>query len=454
MAIKTQQIDPFEPSTSSLLNDVCPEKKASGPLDSTVQNRAEQIYQRTKVQHHNTPENPTRFGCSVFALMAGLNQMYSGDLISGGIATVVGAKELYDQAYSRNSSRLQCLLNNVHVDVGMIKMLEEGQQPSYQAIEENLASIPGVDTFYSQFKKIKELNTQCLEFVEESKLRAHERSNASFSEAMQALSEAYQLKGEAIKIISQVDLNAEEVLENGLTKEECTKKCFEKIGLIQKELKEVKECSDDVMNLLREMSSDIKKAEAEALKLKPSDLLIGLGTVVFFSPTETVSAAALGVTTAYAWHHGTIIANTTKKVYNFFFGAPLLPRLPMEKEQYVRVTMDERSSGYYGNWVKGRPSYTCGSVDIKIGDEIAQFRFDLNQSEYPLAKEDLFVLYSKMFTKLKDETLSPIECKKVLHQLEHITIDRGGFHPVARGLIRPMQAAYGLVKALRSCPQN
>jgi hypothetical protein len=54
-----------------------------------------------------------------------------------------------------------------------------------------------------------------------------------------------------------------------------------------------------------------------------------------------------------------------------------------------------------------------------------------------------------MFTKLKDKTLSTTECEKVLSQLEHISIDRGDFHPVELGLIGPIQASYGLVKVLK-----
>lgn len=523
----------------SLVGEFYPENttqtssKDARQLGATVLDRAEKIfYQATAVRKlvSNAKENPTRFASSVIALGTGLAYIYSGDLMTGGFATLVGAKEIYNQCCTGDTSTLQGLLNDIHADVDMIKTLEEGQQQSFKAIDENLVLIRGdVNALYNKLDQIKGLNTKGLNEIEQSKRQAYEKglkakeayrtalnlftdakglfasskdiyakcgdcflriqqiaenqdantpilekmndlvsvakeasrncetgknkldtADEKFSEAMKAFSLASQLKDEAVTMISRVVQNAEDTLKAGLEKAQYTKKCAEKIHATEKELKEIKERSDDVMRLLNEMSSDITKAKNEAQKkLDPSDMIIGVGTGVLLSSMGTFSALAAGATAAYAWHHGTTIANTTKNVYNFFLGAPSQSLKPMPKDKHVRVSMDEKSSGYYGNWVKGRRSYTHGCLDVKLGNETAQFRCDLNQSEYPVAKEDLFTLYNKMFVKLKDETLSPAECEKVLQQLENISVERGHLHPSVKGLLKPSQAAYALVKALR-----
>lgn len=477
----------------------------------------------------NAGNNPARFGCSVIAVAAGLTQLYSGSFISGGIATFAGAKELYNQAYSGDSSTLKRLLDDINADVDMIKTLEEGQQQSFKAIDENLILIRrDVDTLYGKLDQIKDLNAEGLGKIEAQKHAAYEKgieakeayrralklfdaaktsfasskqtyqtcanyftriqeiakdeesdtpvlekinalvkvakqasgdcekgkgeldkADEKFTQAMEALSTASKKKDEAVEMISRVVQSAEDTLKAGLEKAEYAKECTAKINAAQRELQEVKERSDNVMRLLEEMSDDIEKAKTEAQgKLGTSDVVVGTGIAAFMGTFGMVQAIGLGVTVAYAWHNGTTIADTTKKVYNYFFNAPLPPPEPMRTDQHIRVNLDEKSSGYYGRWIRWRPSYTLGSIDIKLGDEVVQYRFDLNRSDYPLSKEDMFNLCSKMFTKLRDNTLSPEDCEKVLSLLENSTVNRGELHPSVRGLIKPTQAAHCLVREL------
>ncbi len=506
--------------------------KNARQLGAALLDRTEQIFIQSKAVRtllSNGYENPTRLGSSVIALAAGLARVYSGDFIFGPIAAATGAKEIYNQCTTGDPTTLQRLLNDINADVDMIRTLEEGQQQSYKAIEENLGLIHGeVNTLYSKLNEMKELNAQglaaivegqslalqkgdeakkayrealqlfteakssfassketyqkCAEYFvriqeiakdDKSDIPVIEKINAlvaeaerasldcqkgkntldeadeKFSAAMKALTKASSLKDEALELVSKTVQNAEDVLQAGREKADYTKACSAKIDAAQKELQEVRERSDDILQLLGEMSTDVKKAKAEAQnKLNPSDVVVGVGAGVALTTLGTpITAVALGVTAAYAWHNGTTISDTTKKVYNYFFGAPLPPPQPMEKGQSMRFHLDEKSSGYYG-WMRGRQSYTYGSVDINLGDEIAQFRFDLNQTDYPICKEDLFTLYTKMFEKLRDKTLSPQGCKAVLAQLEKVTIDRGRLHAATLGLIKSTQAAYGLARAI------
>lgn len=266
---------------------------------------------------------------------------------------------------------------------------------------------------------------------------------------MTALSRASTLKDEALQEITKVVQSAEDALKAGAEKAQYTEECKEKITEARAEIQEMKQRSDDVMRLLNEMSSDVKKAKAEAQKkLDPSDVVVGVGAGVIAAPLGTFSALAIGVTAAYAWHNGTTITDTVSKTYNYFFGTPLPPPQPMGENEHIRVALDQKSSGYYG-WIRGRSSYTLGHIDIKLSEfEYVQYRFDLNRAEYPISKEDLFTLYSGMFEKLKDGSMQPDQCKAILSQLEQATIGRGGLHFAVHGLIRPQQAAYGLVNAL------
>ena len=503
-------------------------------LGTTVLERSEQIYHQTQAIRNlvsNAKESPMRFGCSVITLATGIASIYAGDVITGGVATVIGAKEIYNQCSSGNNSTLHHLLNDINADVDMITTLEEGQQQSLKLVEENLYLIRNdVSNLYHRLDQIRNLNTATLDRIEEDKWQAYakgiaaklefrkaleafdqvkssfssskehyrkaadffvriqkiasdedaqkplvEKVNAlvdeaklanqfcfqgkkeldaaelSFAKAMETLSRASNLKDEALVEITKAVQNAENALKVGIEKAQYTEECKERIGTAQAELQEMKQRSDDIMDLLREMSNDVKKAKKESQKkLNFSDAAVGIGTGVFCSSLGAVSAFAFGVTAAYAWHNGSTIVDTTKKVYNFFFGEPLLPPQPMRKDELIRVELDAHSSGYYGKWVEGRTSYTYGHVDIQLSEtEICQFRFDLNQAEYPISKEDLFTLYSRMFEKLKDGSMTPARCKSMLTQLERQTIPRGRLHPTAHGLIKPEQAAHGLVKALR-----
>lgn len=530
-----------DPMARSLIGDFelnkakssSPQDKQAGQLGQTLLDRAESIYVQTKALRtlaSNAKENPARFGCSVVALISGVAGMWSGDIVTGGIVTVLGAKEIYNQCNSGGTSTLQRLLNDLNADVDMIRSLEEGQQKSYQVIEENLNLINGeVNNLYNKLDEIKHLNTESINSLEKGKKLAYEKgieaklayrkalelfsaakqdfgsskeiyqkcagyfseiqqiatdedqgipvleklstllkvaetankecskgkqildnADQNFIEAMKALAHAQSLKDQAIEMISKTVQNAEDMLKAGAEKIIYTKSCQEKVTATKKELEEVKERSNDVMRLLDEMSEEIKKAKAEAAKkLDPADLVVGIGAGIASVPLGTVSALAIGVTAAYAWHNGTTITETTKKVCNYFLGSLQPLSLPLREDEMIRIHLQEKSSGYYGAWVKNRQSFTHGSVHVNLGQgEIMRLPFNLNEPSYPVSKEDLFTLYQRMFVKLEKGTLSSKRCKDILNALQHVVISRGGLNPDVKGIIKERQAAHGLVKAL------
>jgi hypothetical protein len=523
--------------TRSLLTEFYPKKPAPSEqevreMGATVLDHTQVIWNKSKALRalcSSAADNPMRFGCSIFTLGTGLARIYTGDLIGGGMATALGATEIYQQCTSGPDSTLLQMLSDIHADVDMIKSLEEGQQQSLNIVEMNLEYAKrDVTLLYEKLDEIKDLNlatighmnvdkqaayakglaakeayrealisfSEVKGFFSKSKARYNETAQfflaiqqiaksedkntsleekiealvrvagkaaetcaegkkeldaaeQAFGNAMAALAKASIFKDGALQEITKVIQSAEDALKAGAEKAQYTKECKERITEASTELKVMKERSDDVMRLLSEMSSDVKKAKAEAKKkFDPSDVVVGVGAGIIAAPLGTVSALAIGMTAAYAWHNGTTITATGSKIYNYFFGMPLPPPQPMGKDEHIRVALDQKSSGYYG-WIRGRSSYTLGHVDIKLADnEYVQYRFDLNRAEYPISKEDLFTLYSRMHEKLKDRSMQPHQCKAILSQLQQVDIGRGGLHFSVHGLIKPQQAAYGLVNAL------
>jgi len=155
-------------------------------LGSTITVRAEKIYNQAKVLRtivQQASNNPGRLGCSILSVLAGLNQLRSGNVLAGTVATVCGAKELYNLFGADHVTGLQRLLNDIHADVGMIKTLEEANGESYKTVQGNLDLIDqGVGALQSQLSEVAKINTQGLEAIEEKKSES-EKLN---SQALQA----------------------------------------------------------------------------------------------------------------------------------------------------------------------------------------------------------------------------------------------------------------------------
>ncbi len=404
-------------------------------------------------------------------------QQKSYELIDGNLKLIQGDVEaLYtklDEIRNLNVNGRQALDNAKSKAIGKALDAKEAYRKALQLFSEAKESFAASRKIYDecarQFQSIKQIakepDTQ-MSIMErmDSLVSIAEEANDNcssgkeklddadnkFSLAMTALTEASKLKDEVIEMTSKAVQSAQDTLQAGIEKVEYTTECKERLEATQKELDEVKERSKDVMRLLDEMSEDIKNAKAEAVKkLDPSDVFVGVGAGILLAPLGTVSALAIGVTSAYAWHNGATVTETTKKVYNYFFSTPQPVVTPVSEEEVLRVKLQETSSGYYGSWVKKRQSYTVGTVEINIGkDEVMQFNFDLNNKQYPISKEDLLSLYSRMFSKLKEGSLEPAHCKSILQRLQTEVISRGGLNPDVVGLTSDRQAAHGLVKAM------
>lgn len=278
-------------------------------------------------------------------------------------------------------------------------------------------------------------------------------ADTKLRDAMEKLQSVISLKDEALKLATQTLQKAEDTLVACKEKAQYTLECNDRIKQAKNEMVIVKSRANKIKLLLEEMKYDVKTAkELAAQKLDTMDLLLGVGAGVLSAPLGAASAMTFGVATAYAWHNGADISNTVKKIYRTVKGERTPPAKPMEKNELVRVRMNEVSSGYFG-WIMGERSHTIGITEINFGNEVMTLPIDLNQSKYPISKESLLEIFSKMTSKLADQTLEPKRCLQILDQLEAHTIPRPGRETV-KGLIKQTGAAYGIFDEIKQLCQQ
>lgn len=211
--------------------------EGSPQLGNTLCDRAEKIYVQTTALRafvQNSASNPMRAGCSIVSLLAGLTSLWTGDLVTGAIATTCGAKELWNLCSTDNSTGLQRLLNDINADVGMIQTLEEANRKSYETVNSNLDLISqGVETLQSQLRDIAAINSDGLANVEAKKSEAadlNSQATSTYAAASQLFVDAklklaraqshYGQCGEVFEEIERIakndnpDMTLEEKIEN------------------------------------------------------------------------------------------------------------------------------------------------------------------------------------------------------------------------------------------------
>ncbi len=159
--------------------------------------RAETIYSKTQVLRTfvgSAQRTPARALSSLFSLLGGVASTCSGSVVLGPAEALVGARELYNLSTHPQSTELQRVLSDINADVGMIEVLTEGQQASYQQIGQNLTVIQaGVAELHDKLDAIRQINTQGIEELRLKKqeaMRLNEASLLSFKKAERLLQEA------------------------------------------------------------------------------------------------------------------------------------------------------------------------------------------------------------------------------------------------------------------------
>ncbi len=243
-------------------------------LGSGVVERAETIYKQTKAVRNlisNVKDNPMRFGTSVVALAGGLSNLYAGDLVSGGIATLVGAKELYNQCQNGDGSTLDSLLNDINAGADMIRVLEEGQQKSIDVIQENLNLVHGdVKALYTKLKAIEELNLETLQTLESDKKEAHEKGL-----------EAEEAYGKALELFTLAKTSFGE-----------SKKVYDKCTGYFETIQEIAEDEEDKRKLSDKMHSIVKAAKTASKKSREGKQSLDAAEMRFSAAMEALTHAS------------------------------------------------------------------------------------------------------------------------------------------------------------------
>lgn len=188
-------------------------------LGEALLNRAETIYQKTtsvRAFVQSAQAQPMRAGCSVITFLVGLSSLWAGDLFSGAVATVCGAKELWNLSHPDSLAGLERLFNDIHADVGMIQTLEEANQESCRTVQNNLTLIgQGVATLQSQLESIASINEQGLSNVQDKKAEAvrfngeaqseYQKATQLFQSAQTKISQSQEQYGQCGTLFKQID---------------------------------------------------------------------------------------------------------------------------------------------------------------------------------------------------------------------------------------------------------
>lgn len=133
----------------------------------------------------------SRIVTSGVTLATGLGYLASGDLMTGGITTLVGLKEAINIWRSVNpKSDIACLLNDANAGVDMIKTLEEANAESFKTVDTNLDIIRRkIQRMNDQMQKIKSISVEGqkeLETIKQEASELYDEAQEEFKTAKQS----------------------------------------------------------------------------------------------------------------------------------------------------------------------------------------------------------------------------------------------------------------------------
>lgn len=282
-------------------------------------------------------------------------------------------------------------------------------------------------------EKAKEASSNCLQGN-----KVLEEANERMAQAFSSMEEARKEKIAADRLTSNLTEEVVISLKNIGNISASLDKCSQALSTAKKELSEILERHNDIMELISELKKDLRKAREEAEKRWTSaEMAAGIGTAACLGVTTgPLPALTAGVSAAYAVRNGSTIFNTASSIYRWAFSIPkILPKI-MSPNELFRLDFNESSSGYWGYFVQKRPSATVGMVRIQLEEgEIRELPFNLNQKDR-IEKIHVLEFLETLNQKLKEGKLTSERCLSILDQLENYSIDRGSLHTKQTGLIR------------------
>jgi hypothetical protein len=150
-------------------------------------------------------EHGNRVVCTGVTLASGLGCLAHGNLVMGGMMTLVGAKEAINIWREANpTGDLASLLNNANAGVSMVKTLEEANSESFKVVDANLSIIRNnTKKMNDRMDKIKAISTEGQKDIEEIKAKAsdlYEESQDLFETAQASFEHAQARFKQANKI--------------------------------------------------------------------------------------------------------------------------------------------------------------------------------------------------------------------------------------------------------------
>jgi tetratricopeptide (TPR) repeat protein len=281
-----------------------------------------------------------------------------------------------------------------------------------------------------------------------------DETSATMSQALRALSRANERRDMATLSFGQALQLAQDTLHSVREKAVIQDQCQEQVAAARRELKRVKKRSKQIMRLIQALKEDVNQAMSQARgKLSPTEVAFGVTAGVLCAPLGT-SAVFVGVGGAYALHHSPFLYASVTKIYRFVRNIPPPSSPPIDERELIMHEFDKASSGWWGYYIKGRPSVTVGTLTVVLGDgSLYSLRFNLNQKD-KISKSHLLELYERMNQKFSNGELDPVRCLAILEQLEKTPISRGQLYPSVTGFISSKDPTYAIFALLKELCQE
>ncbi|MDF2577068.1 MAG: hypothetical protein K0S74_552 [Chlamydiales bacterium] len=359
-----------------------------------------------------------------------------------------GRKELSKQnleiLQSLENARNSCM--NVHDKFAKVQKAMDTAYTNFESSLKHLDKIAKLtkDSELGEKEALAQINQAC------------ETLSQEYNKSMQLLSDAIQLNKGALvehgvsieeadrasELYARFSATAQHYLSEIDKKAEIDRHIQEKLDHGQKEIKKIQGRLADIKDHANSASDKLDAA------YQAGEEAWGWTSTISCAATAVVSAPSLGLPAALAAgaaaggvvHKNRDLRNElySKAVNQLEDAAGIVfPKAAQfSVSDFISFKFDDRSSGLWGRFIERRPSFTLGTLTLKLGEGVAlDLRVDLNNKQQPIRTCDIAKLIDVMKQQVAKGKLRTADALAIAQHLETMVIDRGDRHPPKKGLI-------------------
>ncbi len=225
-------------------------------------------------------KQPARAGCAAICMGVGVYEIFSGNYVSGAIATGSAAIEISHLFQDGVSSDLQRAFEDIDADVGIIQELQEANAVSYQTIQQQLQTVDGgIKDLQNELAAIVGLHGEGLSDFEDKRKEtallnqeataAYEKASLLFRNAQEKMSvskDSYQKCKQAFHEIQQIVTDLRETEQTQVA----AQKLLDAAGKASHFCDEGKDGLDESNDLMKQAFEQLQAAHALKDKAKRS----------------------------------------------------------------------------------------------------------------------------------------------------------------------------------------